>query len=356
MRVRRAVRRSLAAARPRLVEPAVLVALSGGADSLALAAAVAAEASPAGLRAGAVIVDHGLQPGSDEVAERAAAAARTLGLDPVVIRKVAVGGGGGPEAAAREARYAAFAATAAETGAAAVLTGHTRDDQAEQVLLALARGSGARSIAGIPAVRSLTGDILMLRPLLDETAGVTRAATKEACRECGLAPWHDPHNTDPAYARVRVRRRLLPALAAELGPGVAVGLARSADLAREDAEALDAWAEQVIANLPGVTPGSDRGNEVTATVEATLSQEDMRVLVDLPAAVRQRVIHGVVRRLTGESLSRDQVLTVASVLTDWRGQGPVFVPGLRVSRDRGGLRFDRQLGSPRAHKRPRAES
>src|SRR5690606_20312838 len=109
----------------------VLVALSGGADSLALAAATAFEAPRAHLRAGAVIVDHGLQAASTEVAERAAEQARALGLDPVVVVRVQVGSAGGPEAAARDARYAALVETIQTTDAAALLLGHTLDDQAE---------------------------------------------------------------------------------------------------------------------------------------------------------------------------------------------------------------------------------
>src|SRR5215207_3414871 len=142
--VRRAVRAVLPPA------GLVLVALSGGADSLALAAATAFEAPRAGCRAGAVIIDHGLQQGSAEVAARAAAQAAELGLQPVLVRRVAVApaGEGGPEASARIARYAALDAAAHETGAVLVLLGHTLDDQAETVLLGLARGAGAASLSG----------------------------------------------------------------------------------------------------------------------------------------------------------------------------------------------------------------
>ena len=107
----------------------VLVALSGGPDSLALAAATAFEAARAGIRAGAVIVDHDLQPGSADVAANAARQATSLGLDPVLVKLVTVGTDGGPEAAARTARYTALAGAAAETGATRILLGHTLDDQ-----------------------------------------------------------------------------------------------------------------------------------------------------------------------------------------------------------------------------------
>ena len=179
----------------------VLVACSGGADSLALAAAVAFEAPRAGLTAGAVIVDHGLQQGSSAVAARAANQCRSLGLDPIEVATVQVASSGsGPEARARDARYQAMDNVAERLGAVAVLLGHTRDDQAEQVLLGLARGSGARSLSGMPVRRGR-----YLRPLL----AVARATTVAACEAAGLMVWVDPHNSDPAYARVRARA-LLP--------------------------------------------------------------------------------------------------------------------------------------------------
>ena len=393
MQVRRAVRRALASLHPQDLAgthaPAArlaLVGLSGGADSLALAAALAAEAGAAGWRAGALVVDHALQERSAATAERAAEQARALGLDPVVVRRVAVRPGSGPEAAAREARYAAFEDVAAELGAAAILAAHTRDDQAEQVLLALARGSGTRSIAGIPPIRTLPGGCVLLRPLLAADAGVTRATTVAACAELGLAPWSDPHNADPTYARVRVRERVLPALARELGPGVTAGLARSADLAREDAEALDAWAGCAVAELAGLAGlaarGVDRGaarpgaaaesadatapanaaapaetteptetaapGETRAPAPYVLGEQGIAVLAALPAAVRQRVIHRIARDEFGASLSREHTLAIAALVTHWHGQGPAFVAGIRATRSREELRLERQLGSPRS--------
>ena len=181
----------------------VLVACSGGADSLALAAAVAFEAPRAGLRAGAVIVDHDLQAGSLAVAERAADQCRAMGLDPVEIVRVHVEGSGrGPEGGARDARYRAFEGVVGRTRAVAVMLGHTREDQAEQVLLGLARGSGARSLSGMPTRRGP-----YVRPLLR----VPRAITVAACEAAGLTAWVDPHNSEPAYGRVRARG-LLPVL------------------------------------------------------------------------------------------------------------------------------------------------
>jgi tRNA(Ile)-lysidine synthase len=251
--VRRAVRRSITALD---AGDLVLVACSGGPDSLALAAAVAFEAPRLGVRAGAVVIDHGLQPGSAQVTAKVAAVLTNLGLDPVLTSAVTVAGPAdavsypGPEAAARVARYEALRAAAAATGATGVLLGHTLDDQAETVLLGLARGSGARSLAGMADRAGL-----YLRPLLD----VRRAVTRAACEALGLQPWDDPQNCDPAFTRVRVRQDLIPALADALGPGVPEALARTARLLRADADALDALAaaeaERILADPTMVGPG-----------------------------------------------------------------------------------------------------
>lgn len=334
--------------------PLVLVALSGGADSLALAAAVAAEAltielpavgaRPAKLRAGALIIDHGLQSGSEDVAERAADQARELGLDPVLVRQVKVPSGrgtaGGPESLARDARYAAFLAVASETGAAAILTAHTRTDQAEQVLLGIARGSGTRSLAGIPHQRELSDGSVILRPFLAAEPAITRADTEAACKLQGLRPWHDPHNLDPSFARVRVRERVLPMLEREIGPGIAAALARTADQASEDADALD--------SLAGQAEGDVRVREEDAAADVTHTVLDVAALAALPAAIRGRVIRRVAASDFDAHLSREHTLAITALVTHWRGQGPLFVPEIRVSRLRGALYFERQTGSPRA--------
>jgi tRNA(Ile)-lysidine synthase len=292
--------------------PLALVALSGGPDSLALAAAAAFEAPRAGWRAGAVVVDHRLQAGSGEQADAAASAARDLGLDPVIVRRVdaaAVPGGSGPEGSARAARYAALDAAADETGAALVLLGHTLDDQAETVLLGLARGSGAASLAGM-AVR--TGRYA--RPLL----GLRRATTRQACADAGLVAWSDPHNVDHAYARVRVRERVLPVLEAELGPGVAEALARTAEQLREDEQA---FADQIDEFIEEVCEPAEAGIAVSVAV-----------LAANPAALRQRIIRHVVASEFGVALSRRQTLEVARLVTEWHGQGPIDLPGCRAAR------------------------
>ena len=287
----------------------VLVALSGGPDSLALAAATAFEAQRSGLRAGAVVVDHGLQDGSAEVAATASAGATALGLDPSVVKSVVVDRSGGPEAAARTARYAALEQARHEHGAACILLGHTLDDQAESVLLGLARGSGAGSLSGMDAVSGT-----LRRPLL----GIRRSTTAQFCADAGLEPWHDPHNIDARFTRVRVRQRVLPVLETELGPGIAEALARTADLVREDAEALDHFAGEII-------------EELADHAEAGISLP-VAALAANPAALRQRLIRLAVEAEFHVSLSRHHTLEVARLVTDWNGQKPLNLPGISVER------------------------
>ncbi len=324
---RRAVRAALERAGARDGE-LVLVALSGGADSLALAAAAAFEAPRLGLAAGAIVVDHGLQTGSARVAEQVAGTARGLGLDPVRVVAVDVNGtpgAGGPEAAARDARYAALEQARAALGASWILTGHTRDDQAEQVLLGLARGSGTRSLAGIPPRRGR-----ILRPLL----GLPRSSTLAACADAGLAPWADPQNADPAFSRVRVRERVLPMLERELGPGIAEALARTAELAREDAEAFDEMIDETI-------------EEIVEHAEAGISVS-VAALAANPAALRHRIIRTVAEAEFGVSLARGHTVAVAELVTNWHGQGTLHLPGIRVVRTGDRLVFTAATAPERA--------
>ncbi|WP_426516430.1 tRNA lysidine(34) synthetase TilS [Diaminobutyricibacter sp. McL0618] len=296
----------------------VLVGLSGGADSLALAAATAFEAPRAGIRAGAVIVDHGLQAGSADVAETAAAQATALDLDPVIVIRVEVAASdGGPEASARSARFAAFDRAMADAGAGHIVLAHTLDDQAETVLLGLARGSGPTSLRGMAPE---TGPYL--RPLL----GIRRATTRRFCADSGLVPWEDPHNTDPTFTRVRVRNTVLPVLEAELGPGVAEALARTAEQLREDSDALDDLALEWALELTS----QDADGAVAL---------DVRGLAADPPALRQRIIRLVVANEFGVSLERVHTLAVADLITDWHGQKALTLPGVRVVRQNGLLIF-----------------
>jgi tRNA(Ile)-lysidine synthase len=314
--------------------PLVLVACSGGPDSLALAAAAAFVAPRLGLRAGAVVVDHGLQAGSAQVAASAARACAALGLDPVDVVRVEVAGadGEGPEAAAREARYRALDQHAADRAAVAVLLGHTRDDQAEAVLLGLLRGSGARSLAGMPRRRGI-----YRRPFLD----LPRATTAEACIELGLEPWTDPHNADPAYARVRARD-LLAELEHRIGPGTSAGLARSADLLRADSEALDLWAAREYARQPAHHPSTATQLAHQPSTGSSADGLDCTALAALPGAVRTRVIRlaALAAGVRPADLSSAQLRALDALVADWHGQGAVALPGRLVgSRRCGRLQF-----------------
>jgi len=288
----------------------MVVGVSGGADSLALSFAVAHVCRTVGESFAAVTVDHGLQDGSAERARAVRDQLVDLGYTDVVISTVSVGSGSGPEAEARSARYAALDHEAAARGADLVL-GHTLDDQAETVLLGLARGSGPRSLAGM-SVRS--GH--RLRPLL----GIRRDRTRAACAELGLDFWDDPHNADPRYTRSRLRARVLPVLEWELGPGIAEALVRTADLVRADADLLDRLAD-------GVLSEARRGSDL-----------DCAVLAAAEPALRTRVIKAWLTESGAPETSYERVRAVESLITDWHGQGPINLPGLVVQRHQGSLR------------------
>lgn len=290
--VRVAVRRSLAG-----VSGPVTAAVSGGADSLALAAALAFERPGSA----AVVVDHQLQEGSAEVAAKAAAQCEGLGLtsrvltaerldalppcpDRVELRAT------GPEARARELRYALL-----DTIDGTVLLGHTRDDQAESVLLGLVRGSGARAASGMAAVRGR-----YRRPFLE----LPRETTRLACQEAGLIPWEDPHNDDPSYERVKVRQLLG-------GLDLTEGLARSARLLREDADALDSFA---------------------------MPECDVARLSEMLPAIRARSLKLWAEQQTGRAITSAHVDALRALVDDWHGQGPVALPGgMQVVRHDGRL-------------------
>lgn len=293
----------------------LVVACSGGADSLALAFAVDYMTTRRGLGHSAVVIDHGLQDDSTEVAGRVADQLATLGYDDVSVVTVDVDQSSaiGPEAAARQARYRALDAEA-RARAATVWLGHTLDDQAETVLLGLARGSGSRSLAGmVPRAGHLVRPFLRIR----------RTTTEQVCAELGLEPWQDPHNSDRRFTRVRVREIVLPMLEAELGPGVAEALSRTAELVRDDSELLDQLAAQTSRAAEGLG-GTD-----------TL---DCAALESQPPALRRRIIrlwllaHGL------GDLSLRHISAVDSLVIDWHGQKAIHIPGATVTRTAGRLR------------------
>jgi tRNA(Ile)-lysidine synthase len=270
----------------------IAVAVSGGADSLALAAATATLTEVT-----ALIVDHGLQPGSADVARTAAEQLHELKIESRILT-VDVTGAGGMEAAARRARYAAL--RAAHDGL--ILLGHTLDDQAETVLLGLGRGSGPRSIAGMRALDPPWG-----RPLLK----IRRAVTVEACMELGLKPWQDPHNADPKFTRVRLRHELIPLMEEILQGGVAGALARTAEQLREDLDTLD---------------------EIAAAVPRTAAELQVTELRKHPPAIRRRVLRAWLKDAGVPELTDGHLRSVDALVGEWRGQGGVWLPGGFVAR------------------------
>jgi tRNA(Ile)-lysidine synthase len=320
--VRLAVRRTLADLDP---GDTVVVACSGGADSLALLAATVFEATEGSWRVIGATVDHGLQDGSAEHADRVAEQMRALGVAESVTARVSVQAPGlGPEAAAREARYAVLAEIAERFSARVVLLGHTLDDQAETVLLGLTRGSGGRALSGMRRAFEV-----YRRPLLD----LTRADTETACLTEGIEFWTDPHNKDQEFTRVRVRTKVLPMLEAELGPGVAATLARTADLLRADTEYLDAVADSALESV--LHQGSD-GEQDGLSVSA---------LEQLPGAIRTRVLRLAAVRAGAlpAQLFHTHVLAIDRLVTEWHGQKWVELPGhVRASRSKDVLSFVRE--------------
>jgi tRNA(Ile)-lysidine synthase len=293
----------------------IVVGVSGGADSLALAAGAAwcgrRVEELDGLPVSAIVVDHGLQDGSAAVATRAAQQVESLGVPAQVVQVEVTERGDGPEADARVARYRALLADRD----AVVLVGHTLDDQAETVLLGLARGSGTRSLAGMSARQGR-----LLRPLL----GVRRSETEAACREAGLEWWSDPHNADPTYSRSRLRGALTT-LSDALGPGLAEALARTAELCRADADLLDTLAAMLL--LDAWQP------------EAALA---VTPLETADRALRDRALLTWLRREGVEDVSAAHVRAVAELVTDWHGQQGVDVPTGSVVRTAGQLRLLRR--------------
>jgi len=290
----------------------VLVAVSGGADSLALAAALVPESKSALINLVGVTIDHQLQKNSSEQATKVFAQLSELGISQIEIVKVDVEMVDGLEASARRARYAALDAVAEKLNANLIFLGHTLNDQAESVLLGLARGSGARSLSGMARY---TGKYC--RPLLE----ITRSETLAACTENNLTPWIDPHNSDSQFARVRVRTDALPKLEESIGPGITEALARSADLLRDDADALDGWAVQVAAELD-------------------LADLEITALAELPKAVRTRLLRMAIYAAGAPmgSITADHVASVEAFVTSWHGQGACSLPGgVKVSRISGRL-------------------
>ncbi|MDQ4010952.1 MAG: tRNA lysidine(34) synthetase TilS [Actinomycetota bacterium] len=319
--VRAAVRRFLTA---HPTGDVVAVACSGGADSLALAAATVHCAGRLDLAVHGLVVDHGLQPGSGPVAQTAAQVLRGLGCTAARVLPTTVEGPGGPEGAARRTRYAALRASA--PAGALVLLGHTLDDQAETVLLGLGRGSGPRSVAGMRELDPPWG-----RPLL----GVRRAVTVAACDALGLVPWVDPHNADPRFRRVRLRTEALPLLEDVLAGGVAQALARTASQLQEDLDLLDRQAGVLLA----------QALDVTALNVAALN---VTVLAQAPAALRRRVLRRWLLDAGVTELTDAHLRAADDLIGRWSGQGAVRLPGdVELFRAHGRLQVSEVLDIPK---------
>ena len=289
-----------------------IVAVSGGADSLALAYALIKEAPNLAITLIAVTIDHQLQTGSGEQAKKVQEQLKSMGYQEVIVEKVSVVEKSGVEADARTARYAALDAIAHAYGASKIFLGHTRDDQAETVLLGLARGSGTRSLSGMATVNGKYA-----RPFLQ----LTRLQTVAACEEAAITPWNDPHNANEKFSRVRVRNKVMPVMEEEIGPGIAAALARSAAILRDDADALDEMAQAVISRVD-------------------LSDLDCAALAELPRAIRSRILRAAIYAAGAPSgsVSADHLSGVEALVTSWRGQGEASLPGgVKVARISGRL-------------------
>lgn len=290
----------------------ILVAVSGGADSLALASAAVFEGKKLKLNLAGVIIDHGLQAGSDKVAKKAKSRCEALGLEQVVIEKVSVRKtGDGLEAEARESRYKGIEKVRAKLSASWVLLGHNLNDQAETVLLGLARGSGLRSIAAMPKIDP---ERKLLRPFLD----IPAADLRKACQDQGIEYWNDPHNKDSKFLRVRVRK-LAENLEQTLGPGFASALARTAEIARESDDALSELARELV-------------TRAKAKSSAKKAQFEIEPLKLAPQALRRKALHQICQDAGAKNLSRAQILQIEQLITAWKGQKSSVISGITVER------------------------
>lgn len=279
----------------------VWVAISGGADSMALLAALIFHGRDGVLKIHAMTVDHQLQHGSAQRAEAVAAQALSMGSTSAQVATVALDGSSNMEAAARRARYAALRTLC---DGSQYLLGHTLDDQAESVLMGLGRGSGPRSIMGMAPYGEERG-----RPLL----GIRRSQTRAACDALIVAVWDDPHNDDPRFTRVRIRNEALPLLEDILGGGVVAALGRTAAMLQQDEMALTEAADRLRTALAQITEGGGL---------------DCSLLGQLASGMRTRVLKLWLERNHGRgNLTSAHVNAVDELITSYHGQGPVYLPG-----------------------------
>jgi tRNA(Ile)-lysidine synthase len=277
----------------------ILFGCSGGADSMALALALFLEANQT--KVIPVVVDHGLQDGSAQITSQTISKLKEIGYTQVETAVAQVKITDGLEASARRARYQIFNQFIDTYRPKYFLLAHTLNDQAETVLLGLARGSGARSLSGMAVENNI-----YVRPLLK----ISRQTTVAACHEGGIEIWSDPHNDDLRFARVRVRKNALPNLEENLGPGITEALVRSADLLRDDADALDSFALEYFAQ----------------TDPLNLSVNELE---RLPRAIRTRVLRLAIYQAGAPagSLSAEHINGAEALISDWHGQKELSLPG-----------------------------
>ena len=277
----------------------ILFGCSGGADSMALALALFLEANQT--KVIPVVVDHGLQDGSAQIASQTISKLKKIGYTQVETAVAQVKITDGLEASARRARYQIFNQFIDTYRPKYFILAHTLNDQAETVLLGLARGSGARSLSGMAVENNI-----YVRPLLK----ISRQTTVAACHEGGIEIWSDPHNDDLRFARVRARKNVLPNLEENLGPGITEALVRSADLLRDDADALDSFALEYFAQ----------------TDPLNLSVNELE---RLPRAIRTRVLRLAIYQAGAPagSLSAEHINGAEALISDWHGQKELSLPG-----------------------------
>lgn len=289
-----------------------LVAVSGGADSLALAYALILESKLLALKPIAVTIDHQLQKDSHLQAEKVIQQLGEMGYVHIHIEKVLVVPQSGLEADARDVRYEALNKKSQEEKASKVFLGHTSNDQAETVLLGLARGSGSRSLSAMAEENGI-----YIRPLLH----LSREVTERACKESNLDFWRDPHNEDTKFSRVKIRREVIPYLEKNLDPGISGALIRTASLLRDDSQALDIWALRESATLD-------------------LGDLDCLYLATLPRAIRTRILRmaALAAGVSPGTLTFEQIGALDALISRWNGQGEVSLSGgVKVARISGRL-------------------
>ena len=312
-KARLAVRQSL-----QKLEPGdrIVVAVSGGADSLLLAHCINLESEELALQIHVVIINHQLQVDASDIALKTADVVRSLGMTEITIIPVEVVKKDGLEADARRARYEALQGYANELGVTAIFLGHNQDDLAESVLLGLTQGSGTKSLAGMAGV-----DGLYVRPFL----GLSREEIENACEEASIKYWSDPHNDDDRFTRVKIRKKILPLMESEIGPGIKEALARSARIFRDDSEALDILTDEIYSTISDPT------------------SIDVSLLEKLPSALRKRVIARALASLGATRVTFEQIGWVDALISHWHGQSAVALPaGITARRESGRLALSRQ--------------